>query len=123
MVELTSGKITIDGLDISTIPRSTIRERIISLSQDPYSLTGSARLNVDPLNEVPDDEIISALQKVQLWDVILSKGGLDAEMNSGLLSHGQRQLFCLARAMLRNSSILVLDEPTSRYKFSRTSLT
>ena len=115
MIEMSSGTITIDGLDISTIPRQEIRSRIIGVPQDTYLLIGTVRFNADPKKSVSDKAIINALKSVQLWDIVSENGGLDKNIDELHLSHGQKQLFCLARAILRPSTILVLDEATSRY--------
>lgn len=118
MINMNGGTIKIDGLDLSTIPRQEIRSRIVGVPQDSYLLPGNVRMNADPHQVVPDTQIMDALKAVQLWDGIKSKGGLDASIDNIFLSHGQKQLFCLARAMLRPSTILILDEATSRYEFS-----
>jgi ATP-binding cassette, subfamily C (CFTR/MRP), member 1 len=115
MIELRQGTITIDGIDTSTLPREIIRQRLNAVPQDPYFLFGTVRLNLDPYERQPDSALITALTKIGLWDIIEAKGGLSIEMKSDLLSHGQRQLFCLARAILRPGKIVVLDEVTSRY--------
>ena len=115
MVELHGGTINIDGVDISTIPRGEVRSRIIGLPQDVFLLNGTVRLNVDPYKKSTDNAIINALEDVQLWKTIEEKGGLNVQVESLNLSHGQKQLFSLAQALIRQSSILVLDEATSRY--------
>ena len=115
MLELRAGSIKVDGIDLSTIPRHEVRSRIIGLPQDVFLLSGSVRLNVDPYGQATDKAVIAALQDVRLWDGIQGKGGLDVDIEDINLSHGQKQLLCVAQALLRQSSILVLDEATSRY--------
>ena len=114
MIEMSAGSITIDDVDISSIPRQEVRSRLVGVPQDSYLISGSVRLNIDPLGLATDTEIINALRTVQLWSKVKENGGLAVDVEAVFLSHGQKQLFCLARAMVRPSKILILDESTSR---------
>ncbi|TAQ88798.1 hypothetical protein B7494_g2879 [Chlorociboria aeruginascens] len=116
ILEIQSGSILIDGVDLSTIPREKVRTSMTTIPQDPFIFNDTVRINADPTGVASDDKIISALSKVKLWDTIESRGGLDAQMKVQPLSHGQQQLFVLARAILCKDiiKILILDEATSQ---------
>src|SRR4051794_6920420 len=74
LIELNSGSISIDGLDLFKLPRKKIRKGLIAIPQDTFILNDSIRLNVDPSGTISDEDIILALEKVQLWKVIKSRG-------------------------------------------------
>jgi ATP-binding cassette, subfamily C (CFTR/MRP), member 1 len=92
LIEIDSGTIIIDGLDLHTIPRETIRTNMIAIPQDPFVMSETVHINADPSRTHPDFAIITALSKVHVWDTICARGGLDAEMKAQPLSQGQQQL-------------------------------
>ncbi|WEW60177.1 hypothetical protein PRK78_005662 [Emydomyces testavorans] len=115
LLDISAGRVVIDDVDLSMVPRHEVRSRIIVIPQDQFMLEGSVRLNADPFGTISDACIQNALEKVHLWPLIESRGGLDGKMDASSLSAGEQQLFRLAQAMLRkdSSKILVLDEATS----------
>jgi ABC-type multidrug transport system fused ATPase/permease subunit len=105
----------VDKLDISTLPREQVRTRLVGVPQDAFLIDGSSvRFNADPAEQLADAAIEDSLRAVELWDIVAEKGGLEVPIQELHLSHGQKQLFCIARAILRPSPVVVLDEATSR---------
>ncbi|TVY84698.1 ATP-dependent bile acid permease [Lachnellula suecica] len=128
-LEAQNGSIQIDGIDISKVRLHDLRSRMSIVAQDPVVFSGSIRTNLDPVGRHTDSQLLECLQKVHLiaatngekiegttssakhnlfedLDSPVAEGGLN-------LSHGQRQLLSLARAILNQSKIMVMDEATS----------
>lgn len=91
----------------------TIRSRVIVISQDTCLYTGTVRFNMDPYGQSSDADMWRAMEKLRLAHKITNMGGLDGDISVDSLSQGQRQLFSLARAILRPGNLVIMDEATS----------
>ena len=123
IIEADTGKILIDDVDITNIGLGLLRDIITVIPQDPTLLEGTLRENLDPSGK-HDDESMIHYMKIIGMEYLIKRNGLDFKIkeNGDNLSSGEKQLICLARAMLRKSKIITMDEATSSIDYDTENL-
>lgn len=115
ILEAETGSILIDGLDTSNIGLKTLRSSMTIIPQDPRLMMGTLRYNIDPLEAYSDEKIMEIMEMLKISYLMDNPAGLNLRVSDigSNLSIGERQLICIARALLKNSKIVIMDEATA----------
>jgi len=120
ILEIEKGTITIDGVDISKIALSKLREKVTMVPQDAALFKNTLHYNLDPTMTVPKERLLDLIEKANLPELLKKqieegKSILDVEVKAGgsNLSSGEKQLICMVRAIARGAKVVLMDEATS----------